>query len=108
MTDPVALASLTSAITVVGSDYLKGIASEAGKATWNQIKALFGWTSDPTPDELSSRAATEIAKSPAIAEELVRILQQSGSPARQLVNNIVADGGKVVVAQTIHTTTFQM
>lgn len=109
MIEAAAIASLTSAVTLLGTDYLKGVAGEASKATWNQIKSLFGWTSDPNPEELPERVAAEVTKSPETAEQLLRILQQSASPtARQLVHNIIANGGKVVVAQTITTNTFQM
>jgi hypothetical protein len=37
---PVVLSSLTAAVSVLGTDYLKGVGSEAGKATWTGIKTL--------------------------------------------------------------------
>ena len=50
--DSAALATITAAVSVLGNEYLKGIAGEAGKATWSAVKSLFGWTSDPHPAEI--------------------------------------------------------
>jgi hypothetical protein len=40
--DPVTLATITSAVTVLGNEYLKGVGSEAGKTIWIAVKLLFG------------------------------------------------------------------
>src|ERR1035437_4339103 len=61
---PVALASITAAVSVLGTEYLKGIATDEGKGTWSGIKALFGWTSDPAPAEIPEKVATALTASP--------------------------------------------
>ena len=43
--DPVILAVITSAVTLLASESLKGAASAAGRDAWGRIKALFGWQS---------------------------------------------------------------
>lgn len=97
MIDPVSLASITSAIAVLGNDYLKGVASEAGKSTWNQVKALLGWSSDPAPAEIPEKVAAAVKDSPDITERLLELLKNSPP----LVGKItVGSGGKVVVIGT--------
>ena len=81
MIDPIILATITSAVSLFGHEYLKGAASEAGKATWSAIKSLLGWTSDPAPAEIPQKAAEAIVASPDIAEKLLELLKnnQTGS-----------------------------
>jgi hypothetical protein len=105
--DPAALATITGAVSVIGNEYLKGIATEGGKATWNAIKHLFSWTSDPHPAVIPQRVADALTVSPALMDKLLEILKSDVS-ATTLVGKIEATGGKVVVAHTIVATTFQM
>ena len=109
MVDPVALASITSAVTVLGHEYLKGIASEAGKSTWTGIKSLLVWISDPPPAEIPERVANAITAAPDTAHKLLELLKsnQTGT-ATAMVGKIEASGGKVIVANTIVTDHFQM
>lgn len=105
--DPVALASITAAVSVLGNEYLKGFASEAGKGTWSGVKALFGWTSDPAPAEIPEKVATALTASPDIAEKLLELLKSSQTgTATAMVGKLEVNGGKVVIANTI--TTLQM
>jgi len=109
MVDPVALASITSAVAVIGNEYLKGVATEAGKATWTGIKSLLGWTSDPPPAEIPEKVASAVSLSPDISVKLLELLKTNElGTATALVSNIKADGGKIVVASTIVANTFQM
>jgi hypothetical protein len=107
--DPVALASITSAVSILGTEYLKGFASEVGKATWTDVKALFGWTSDPEPAEIPEKVANALTASPDLMAKLLDLLKsnQAGT-ATAMVGKINASGGKIVVAQTIVTDHFQM
>jgi hypothetical protein len=109
MIDPISLASITSAVAVLSNEYLKGVANEAGKATWTGIKSLLGWTSDPEPAEIPVRIASAISTAPDIAEKLLEILKNNHTgTATALVGKIEASGGKIVVANTINTSTFHM
>jgi hypothetical protein len=101
--DPNALAQITATVGVIGNEYLKGVASDAGKATWSQIKEIFGWTSDPGPAEISEKAASALKESPDLAAELLGLLKSDrGGKAAALVGNIeVSNGGKVVIAGSI-------
>jgi hypothetical protein len=109
MLDPVALASITSAVAVLGTEYLKGVATEAGKSTWAGIKSLLGWTSDPAPAEIPQKVANALDRSPETAEKLLALLKASHlGAATALVGKIEASGGKIVVANTIVTDHFQM
>ena len=105
--EPAALATITAAVSAVGNEYLKGVASEASKATWSAVKSLFGWTSDPAPSEIREKVTAALTASPALAEKLVPLLK-SDATASALVGKIEASGGKVVVAQTINANIFQM
>jgi hypothetical protein len=109
MLDPVALASITSAVAVLGTEYLKGVATEAGKSTWAGIKSLLGWTSDPAPAEIPQKVANALTESPETAEKLLALLKADHvGAATALVGKIEASGGKIVVANTIVTDHFQM
>jgi hypothetical protein len=109
MIDPIALASITSAVSVLGNEFLKGIAGEAGKSTWAKIKTLFNWQSEPEAEDIPHAVATALTQSPQLAAQILDLLKQqdTGSPSA-MVGNIHAEGGKVVVAQTIITSHFQM
>src|ERR1039457_3777316 len=107
MIDPVALASIVSAVAVLGNEYLKGVASEAGKSTWTGIKSLLEWTFDPAPAEIPEKVAVALTASPDLTEKLLELLKsnQTGT-ATAMVGKIEVSGGKVVIANTI--TTLQM
>jgi hypothetical protein len=106
MLDPISLATLTSAVTLVAQDYGKGVAGEAGKATWIAIKSLFGWRSDPAVAEVPEQVATGLSSSPEIAEKLIEILKRDPSqPTASLVHNLTVVDGKVVIAQHIQNLT---
>jgi len=109
MVDPLVLASITSAVAVLGNEYLKGVASDAGKSTWSEIKSLMGWKNDPNLAEIPTKINEAMSSSSDIAERLVKLLKENqvGS-ASALVGRIEATGGKVVVANTIVTDHFQM
>ena len=109
MIDPIALASITSAVSVLGNEFFKGVAGEAGKSTWAKIKTLFNWQSDPKPEDIPHTVATALNSSPELAGQVLALLKkdQTGSPSA-MVGNIHAENGKVVVAQTIITSHFQM
>jgi hypothetical protein len=105
MLDPIVLSSITAAVSVLGNEFAKGVASEAGKTTWGGVKKLFGWTSDPAPHEIPAQIATKTEASPEIVEKLLDLLKhnQTGTAA-QLVNHLeVQSGGKVVVADKVDT-----
>jgi hypothetical protein len=101
--DPVALSSLTAAVSVLANESLKGIASEIGKTAWARIKGLLGWASDPAPAEIPDKIAKAVATSPEIAEKLLELLKsnQTGT-ATALVGTLQVSGGKVVVAGHIN------
>ena len=101
--DPIALSSVAAAVSVLRNEYLKGIATDAGKATWTGIKHLLGWTSDPAPDEISQKVKDAVTISPQITEKLLDLLKNSQSDAaKTLVGRIEVSGGKVVVANNIN------
>jgi filamentous hemagglutinin family protein len=58
---------------------------------------------------LPQKVATAIANSPSAAEQILKLLQEVDSGnASAMVGTIRAEGGKVVVAHSIVTQTFQM
>jgi hypothetical protein len=75
MVDPIQLATATSALTVLGHECLKGIASEATKEVWRKVKELFDWTSEPKQAELAQGIATKLNDDPALMSELIKLLQ---------------------------------
>lgn len=100
--EPLALSSLIAAVSVLANEYLKGIASDAGKTTWTRIKALLGWTSDPAPAEIPDKVAKAVATSPETAEKLLGLLKSNETgTATALVDKLQVNGGKVIIAGNI-------
>ncbi len=99
--DPVILATITSAVTVLATEAAKGFSGEAGKAAWKSLKSVFGWSEEPKPETLAEEVAQKLQQRPELGQEILRILQQPqvGS-AQQLVGNLSAE--KVIVAVEIH------
>jgi hypothetical protein len=101
--DPVTLATVTAAVSVLATECAKGIASSAGKDLWGKIKSLFGWQSEPQPSELAGSIASELQKDPRRAGEVLALLKQVGSAnsfSASLVDKI--DAEKVIAAQQIN------
>lgn len=106
MVEPGTMAAIAAAVTVLANEYLKGTASEAGKATWNKIKSLLRWDSDPALPEVSQKVISGLDTNEK-AQKLIELLKLSGSDAvTTLVGCINAD--KVVVVQTLVTKKFEM
>ena len=105
MLDPAVLATLSSAVTFLGTELLKGTAGEAGKATWGKIKSLLGWSQDPAPADLPTAVTAALTASPHLAEELTQLLKQSNTSASQLVGSISAENGKINVVGNVTATT---
>lgn len=108
MSDPITIATITAAVSVLGNEYLKGIASEAGSNTWQKIKALFGWSSEPQTSDIADEVAKKLCESPELIQKVWELLKnsQDAGTAAAMVGKI--DAQKVVVSQTISTQTFQM
>ncbi len=100
--EPLTLATLTAAVTVLALEVGKGAAAEAGKSAWSAIKSLFKWSADPPEADLSADIAKALQANEALARQVVEILQtQQTGTASTLVGTINAD--KVVVADKIDT-----
>jgi len=103
--DPIALATATSALTVLASECAKGAASEVGKDIWSKAKGLLGWTKEPTPGELPKAIATKLHGNHELLSAIVKLFaeasasDQSTQIAGSLVGNLRSE--KVVVAQKI-------
>lgn len=108
MPDPITMATITAAVSVLGNECLKGIASEAGKDTWQKVKSLFGWESEPKMFEIANQVATKLQASPELAQQVWELLKSNkeAGAAATMVGKIQAE--KVVVSKTIVTRNFQM
>ena len=97
--DPIVLATITSALTLLSTEAAKGAASEAGKQLWGRIRSMLGWAKDPSPPDLSAEIARKLATAPELASKIVELLQgnaHSVPQASSLVQHI--DAQKVIVA----------
>lgn len=82
MIDPVSLAAVTSAITLLGNEFSKGVAGEAGKTAWAGLKNLFGWDqAEPPVAEIPVEAAKILQASPEKFSQALEILQVKGEGA---------------------------
>lgn len=108
MPDPITLATITAAVSVLGNEYAKGIATEAGKNTWQRISTLFGWSPDSEMSGVANQAAVKMTASPELAQQVWELLNsnKANGTAATMVGTIKA--AKVVVAETIVTGEFKM
>lgn len=98
--DPITLATVTSAVTVLATEFAKGTVSEAAKDTWSKIKSLLGFKKDPQPDELALAIAQRLKDDGELVKQIVLLLQsQQTGTSSALVGSI--DAEKVVVAKKI-------
>jgi hypothetical protein len=103
--DPIALATATSALTVLASECAKGAASEVGKDIWSKAKGLFGWTQEPIASELPKAIATELHGNEELLSAIVKLLAEAHTDDRstQIAGSLVGNlrSEKTVVAQKI-------
>ena len=98
--DPITLATVTAALTMLATECAKGVASEAGKSAWTKIKSLFGWKAEPAPAQLPTDIAERLAKDDALLSQVAELLKKkSTGTASMMVGSIRAK--KVVVAKKI-------
>ena len=102
MIDPITLASITSAVVNLRTDYLRGVTTEAGKSTWKGIKSLLGWTSDPASEEIPKMVANALVAYPDTVEKLQALLEANHVGSAPLVGRIEGGGrDKIIVADNI-------
>jgi hypothetical protein len=97
--DPITLATVTAAVSVLAAEIAKGAASEVGKDIWKKIKGLLGWKSDPDPAAVAPTVAEQLQNNNEVASQIIALLKQAPSSdtfASALVQNI--DAEKVIVA----------
>jgi hypothetical protein len=101
--DPVTLATITSAVTVLATETGKGLAGEAGKSAWAGIKSVLGFKSDPPPAELAPAVAARLADDEEAAREIVRLLREhaGGSSSAAIVGQVNAERVIVIKDQTV-------
>ena len=103
--DPIILATATSALTLLGTESAKGLASQAGKDLWSKAKGLMGWTTEPDAPELPRAIATQLQNDEALLAQVIKLLADAKAPdssvqmAASLVGTLTAE--KVVVGQKI-------
>ena len=105
MVDPISLATVTAALTVLGTECAKGLASQAGKDLWSRAKQLFDWTKDPDTPELPKAIATKLHSDEALLDQIITLLQDTkrADPSIQMIGSLVGSltAKNVVVAQSV-------
>jgi hypothetical protein len=99
---PEMLATISASVALLGHEFLKGGADEAGKNAWSAIKHLFGWSSDPPEAELPATVSKALESSPEIPAKVLEILKSEnlGAPSA-MVGNITNVGGTIKIVNTI-------
>jgi hypothetical protein len=103
--DPVTLATVTAALTLLSTECAKGVASEAGKDLWSRARGLLGWTKEPDAQELPKAIATQLNTDQALMGQVIALLQEAKGAASsvQMVGSLVGTltAEKAVVAQKV-------
>ena len=100
--DPISLAAATSAVTVLGTDVIKGAASSAGKDLWEKVKNLLTINVDPAVADVPIVVASRLENDEDLLRQLVQLLKASNSSesfAGALVGRL--DSDKAVVVQNM-------
>ena len=100
--DPVALATITSAVSVLATEVAKGSAGEVGKDVWERIKSALGWKKDPAPEVVAVEAAQRLESDERAARTVVELLQQHAQigASAAIVGNVQAE--RLIVIQHQH------
>lgn len=95
--DPITLAVLTSGVTTLAVEVLKGSASEAGKDLWKSVKLAFGWKEDPAQETVARDAATALAQNDELARRVTELLKKDDAgTAGRLVGSLHVQGNSIV------------
>jgi hypothetical protein len=100
--DPISLATVTAALTVLATDAIKGVASSAGKDIWGKVKTLFGWKAEPNLNDLAVAIASRLEKDETLLTQIVTLLKSVGpteSTAAAIVGRV--DATKAVIVQRL-------
>lgn len=103
--DPITLATITSAVTVVATEAGKGVMAGVGQDVWARIKGVLGLQKDPPPAELAPTIATRLEHDDEAAREVLRLLREhaDASPkAAAIVGQINAEKVVIIPNQTVH------
>jgi hypothetical protein len=73
--DPITIATVTAAATVIGVSVLRGTAPDADKAAWDELQEVFGWDKQPTTDDLSATIAYQLINEEDVAGQVVYIIK---------------------------------
>ena len=102
--DPVIVSTIAAAVCALGSEYVSGVASEAGKTTWNRLSELFGWTTTSPPTvEIRRRVHEVLSTNPEATAQVVKLLQHDGRQlsVHQTVGTVEVHDGKVVIVSNL-------
>ena len=97
--DPVSLATVTAALTVLATECGNGVAGDAGEEVWAIAKSLMGWESDPNPADLAASIATKLSSDDKLAVQIVDLMKSttdSADNAAALVSRVESDRNTVI------------
>jgi|GEM_PF-3311622 hypothetical protein len=87
MIDPVSIAAVTAAVTVLATKFVEGVLAEAGKSLWKRVAPVLGLAESPKPEDLPDmpeKVAQALVERPDALAEVQRILAEN--PAATGVN----------------------
>mgnify|MGYP005635612045 FL=1 len=102
--DPITLATVTAALTVLATECSKGAAKEVGEDLWTKAKSLLGWKKQPATTDLASAIAEKLHSDQDLMREMVKLLQQTNSVENvsALVQNVSAKKLVIIKDQTVN------
>ena len=77
MVDPISLATVTAALTLLATECAKGAASQAGQDLWSKAKSFFGWTKEPAAQELPKAIATRLHPDQSLLDQVITLLRDA-------------------------------
>jgi hypothetical protein len=101
-TDPVLLATVTSALCYLAQATIAGAVSQAGKDLWQSAKHRLGLSTDPSSEDLAVNIADRLKNDPGLTTELAELLKSEPAAGSASLTVGRIEAGKVVVAGTLN------
>lgn len=100
---PTEIATLTTSLTLVATEAIKGISGSAGKDLWSKIKTKLGWKIDPPEDQLQTEMASKLNEDHSLALELIELLKLS-APSNEIGSVFAKDitANKAIIGSNIN------
>lgn len=77
--DSIALAMLTSSLTLIAKEAAKAVSSQAAKDLWSEAKKMLGFQKEPSEVDLARQIAETLNGDENLAAKVAKLVQDQGA-----------------------------